>query len=128
MDAYWALLAVICVERVCELVVSTRHANASLGRGGVESGAGHFPVMVALHFLLLVGCFVEPLALHGHGPPVHVGASVGGWDRLPREQHAHLARNVALRGHDQFAQRIHDHRVGILKIERNRFARSDIGS
>jgi methyltransferase len=64
MDVYWALLAVICVERVCELVVSTRHANASLGRGGVESGAGHFPVMVALHFALLVGCVVEPVVAH----------------------------------------------------------------
>jgi methyltransferase len=64
MDAYWALLAVICVERVCELVVSTRHANASLRRGGVESGAGHFPVMVALHFALLVGCVVEPVVAH----------------------------------------------------------------
>src|ERR1700684_31279 len=30
MDVYWALLAVICVERVCELVVCTRHANARL--------------------------------------------------------------------------------------------------
>jgi methyltransferase len=64
MVVYYTLLAVICVERVCELVVSTRHANASLRRGGVESGAGHFPVMVALHFLLLAGCVVEPLALH----------------------------------------------------------------
>jgi methyltransferase len=64
MVVYYTLLAVIGVERVCELVVSTRHANASLRRGGVESGAGHFPVMVALHVLLLVGCVAEPLALH----------------------------------------------------------------
>jgi len=64
MVVYYTLLAVIGVERVCELVVSTRHANASLRRGGVESGAGHFPVMVALHVLLLVGCVVEPLTLH----------------------------------------------------------------
>jgi methyltransferase len=64
MDAYWALLAVICVERVCELVVSTRHANASLARGGVESGARHFPVMVALHAALLAGCVIEPLVAH----------------------------------------------------------------
>ena len=65
MDVYWALLAVICVERVCELVVSTRHANASLRRGGVESGASHFPgIEVALHFALLVGCVVEPMVAH----------------------------------------------------------------
>jgi methyltransferase len=64
MVVYYTLLAIIGVERVCELVVSTRHANASLRRGGVESGAGHFPVMVALHALLLAGCVVEPLAAH----------------------------------------------------------------
>ena len=64
MDVYYALLAVIAVERVAELVVSQRHAAASLRRGGVEYGQGHFPVMVALHAALLAGCLVEPLALH----------------------------------------------------------------
>src|ERR1700685_2881090 len=64
MVVSYTLLAVTCVERVCELVVSTRHANASLRRGGVESGAGHFPVMIALHFLLLVGGGEDPLARH----------------------------------------------------------------
>ena len=64
MDIYWALLAVIAVERVAELVVSQRHATASLRSGGVESGAGHFPVMVVLHMALLAGCVAEPLALH----------------------------------------------------------------
>jgi methyltransferase len=64
MVVYGTLLAVVGIERVCELVVSTRHANASLRRGGVESGAGHFPVMVVLHVLLLVGCVAEPLAAH----------------------------------------------------------------
>ena len=30
----------------------------------MESGARHFPVMVALHFALLVGCVVEPVVAH----------------------------------------------------------------
>ena len=64
MDVYWVLLAVIAVERVAELVVSQRHAVALLRAGGVESGRGHFPVMVALHVALLAGCVAEPLALH----------------------------------------------------------------
>jgi methyltransferase len=64
MDVYWALLAVIAVERVAELVVSQRHAAASLRLGGVESGAGHFPVMVALHVALLAGCVIEPIVAH----------------------------------------------------------------
>jgi methyltransferase len=64
MNVYYALLVVIAFERVAELVVSQRHAAASLRRGGVESGQGHFPVMVALHTALLIGCLAEPLALH----------------------------------------------------------------
>jgi methyltransferase len=64
VDAYFALLAAICLERVAELVVSQRRAAASLARGGTESGRGHFPVMVALHAALIAGCWTEPLALH----------------------------------------------------------------
>jgi methyltransferase len=64
MVTYWVLLAVIGCERVAELTVSQRHAAAALRQGGVESGRGHFPVMVALHAALLAGCVAEPLALH----------------------------------------------------------------
>jgi methyltransferase len=64
VNVYWGLLAVIAIERVAELVVSQRHAAASLRNGGVESGAKHFPFMVALHVALLAGCVIEPLALH----------------------------------------------------------------
>lgn len=59
---YWILLGVIGCERVGELAVSARHASALAARGGVESGRGHFPVMVALHTALLLGCVLEPLA------------------------------------------------------------------
>lgn len=64
MIVYYTLLAVIAVERAAELAVSRRHAAASLRRGGVESGRGHFPVMVALHAALLAGCLAEPPLLH----------------------------------------------------------------
>lgn len=64
MIAYYTLLVLIAFERAAELVVSQRHAAASLRRGGVEYGRGQFPVMVALHTGLLVGCWLEPLALH----------------------------------------------------------------
>jgi methyltransferase len=64
MGFYFALLAVICLERVAELVVSQRHAAASLAGGGAESGHGHFPPMVALHTALIAGCFLEPVLGH----------------------------------------------------------------
>jgi methyltransferase len=64
VTVYWALLAVIACERLAELVVSARHANALLRRGGTEYGFGHFPVMIALHVALLAGCVLEPLLGH----------------------------------------------------------------
>jgi methyltransferase len=68
--AYYLLLALIVPERIAELVVSQRHAAASLRRGGVESGAGHFPVMVALHTALILGCLLEPVLAHRAFLPV----------------------------------------------------------
>ena len=70
MGIYYGLLAVIAFERMAELMVSKRHATASLRHGGVESGQRHFPIMVTLHTALLVGCCVEPLALHRSFVPV----------------------------------------------------------
>jgi len=61
MVIFWILLGVIACERVAELVVSARHAKALLGRGGVEYGFGHFPVMIVLHVGLIAGCVLEPL-------------------------------------------------------------------
>jgi methyltransferase len=60
---YYALLVVIAFERLAELVTSQRHVTELLRRGGVEYGRRHFPVMVALHAALLVGCWVEPIVL-----------------------------------------------------------------
>jgi methyltransferase len=64
MIVYWLLLCVIACERVAELVVSGRHAKHLLARGGVESGFGHFPVMIVLHVALIAGCVLEPLLGH----------------------------------------------------------------
>jgi methyltransferase len=64
MIVYWVLLGFIACERVAELVVSARHAQGLLRRGGVEYGFGHFPVMIALHVALIAGCVLEPLLAH----------------------------------------------------------------
>lgn len=53
------LVALTAVERLVELVVSSRNARWSSARGGVESGRGHFPPMVALHTGLLLACVLE---------------------------------------------------------------------
>ncbi|MEV8027378.1 isoprenylcysteine carboxyl methyltransferase family protein [Cellulosimicrobium funkei] len=56
---YVVLVGATAVERLAELVVSARNARWSFARGGVESGRGHFPAMVALHTGLLLACVAE---------------------------------------------------------------------
>lgn len=46
-------------ERIVELVVSKRNAEWAFARGGIETGRGHYPAMVALHTGLLVGSLTE---------------------------------------------------------------------
>lgn len=56
---YVLLVGAVAVERVAELVVAKRNLAWSRARGGVEFGAGHYPVMVVLHTGLLIGCLAE---------------------------------------------------------------------
>lgn len=53
-----AYLLLIAIERIAELRLSRAHAHRLRARGAIEHGAGHFPVLVALHAcvpLLLLG-------------------------------------------------------------------------
>jgi methyltransferase len=59
---YVALVAVVALVRLVELSVAQLNLRWARERGGVESGAEHYPVMVALHTGLLVGCVAEVLA------------------------------------------------------------------
>jgi methyltransferase len=53
------LVAAVAVERLAELVVARRNERWSRERGAVETGAGHYPAMVALHTGLLAGALLE---------------------------------------------------------------------
>ncbi len=57
--AFTALIVLVAAERLIELVVSKRNLQWSTAKGGKEFGAGHYPVMVALHSGLLVGAALE---------------------------------------------------------------------
>ena len=63
VTAYVVLVLAVGGERLVELVVAKRNLAWALARGGVETGFGHYPVMVVLHTALLVGALVEVLAL-----------------------------------------------------------------
>ena len=59
LTAFTILVVLVGLERLAELVVSSRNASWSMQRGGVETGLGHYPFMVVLHTGLLVGALVE---------------------------------------------------------------------
>jgi methyltransferase len=63
MIAYLVLILATGVERLVEVVISTRHARWAFACGGVEFGQKHFPWMVALHTALLVGALAEVFLL-----------------------------------------------------------------
>ena len=49
------ILGLVTVQRLSELVVARRNTRALLANGGVERGASHYPLMVALHATWLAG-------------------------------------------------------------------------
>ena len=61
---YYLLIAAVGLERLVELLVARRNARWAFAHGGKEFGHGHYPVMVTLHTVLLLGCVVEVWALH----------------------------------------------------------------
>lgn len=64
MTWYAVLIGAVALERIAEVVVAECNRAWSRVHGGVEFGARHYPVMVALHTGLLAGCLIEPIALH----------------------------------------------------------------
>lgn len=63
MTLYTLIIGLTALERLAEMVISTRNARWSMARGGVEAGKGHYPFMVALHTLFLFACVGEHLLL-----------------------------------------------------------------
>jgi len=61
---YVLLIVAVALERLAELIFSTRNRAWSRARGGVEFGAKHYPVMVTLHTGLLAACLIEAIVLH----------------------------------------------------------------
>ena len=69
-----ALVGLVTVARLAELAVARRHTIALLAAGGVEHGRGHYPIMVALHAGLLLGCVLEPLLAARPFEPIRFAA------------------------------------------------------
>lgn len=62
----WAILAAVALQRLSELAIARRNTRALLAQGATEAGAGHYPLIVAVHTLWLVALAVWI----GRMPPV----------------------------------------------------------
>jgi len=58
MTAAVVILALVTAQRLGELVLARRNTRRLLAQGGVETGAGHYPLIVALHAAWLAGLWV----------------------------------------------------------------------
>jgi methyltransferase len=55
------IFALVVLQRLVELVHASRNARTLKARGGIESGRGHYPLMVLLHasWLIAIGWGIE---------------------------------------------------------------------
>ena len=58
MIASIVILVLVTIQRLGELVLARRNTARLLANGGVETGAGHYPLIVGLHAAWLIGLFV----------------------------------------------------------------------
>jgi methyltransferase len=67
MSVLWIVLVLVALQRVAELAYARRNTDALRRRGGIEWGAGHYPLIVLLHaaWLASMAAFIPPLM-----PPV----------------------------------------------------------
>ena len=58
MTALYWIVAAVALQRLGEVAHARRNAARLMARGGVESGAGHYPLMVALHAAWLLAIVI----------------------------------------------------------------------
>ena len=84
-SATLVFVAALAAQRLFELAISRRHAAALRARGAVEHGRGHFPLLVLVHVLLLLGIVFEVFVLGARPPaPWPLWAAVFGAGQLLR--------------------------------------------
>lgn len=52
------VLTLVTLQRLMELVLAHRNTRIQIAQGGIEVGAGHYPLIVALHTAWLAGLWV----------------------------------------------------------------------
>jgi methyltransferase len=64
----WAIIAAVALQRLLELAWARHNTKRLQARGATEAGAGHYPVMVALHVSWLAALLIflpHPPVIYG---------------------------------------------------------------
>jgi methyltransferase len=69
MTALYLIIALVALQRLAELWLAARHTRLLKAEGGIETGAGHYPLFIFLHASWLLAIFFTT-------PP---DAPVNGW-------------------------------------------------
>ena len=59
MTALWLVVGLVAVQRLAELVHGRRNERRLLAEGGVEHGAGHYPLIAGLHVAWLASMLLQ---------------------------------------------------------------------
>jgi methyltransferase len=59
VTALWLVVGLVTVQRLAELAYSRRNERRLKAEGGVEHGAGHYPVIAGLHLAWLISMLLE---------------------------------------------------------------------
>jgi methyltransferase len=59
VSVFWAVLALVVAQRLAELVYARRNTRRLLADGAAEVGAGHYPLIVAVHVGWLAALLVS---------------------------------------------------------------------
>jgi len=70
LDAYYALIALVGIERLFELWLSRRNLRRAMARGGIETGQAHYRAMAAMHTAFLAACVGEAAFFDRGFPPI----------------------------------------------------------
>lgn len=55
----WIIVGLVAAQRLAEMFHARRNTRRLLDEGGVESGAGHYPLMVGLHVAWLASILIH---------------------------------------------------------------------
>jgi len=59
VTALWLVVGLVAVQRLAELAYSRRNERRLKAEGGVEHGAGHYPLIAGLHLAWLISMLLE---------------------------------------------------------------------